>query len=110
MLAIKSLLRQANFKPDVGGWGQKGLLHCATILEQIKDRPEAVVVREEKPAADAEDHAAEANTPLRTLSADESAGDEARPVKRVKTEMSVEEYEEMLDREEDGDGGGFIIA
>lgn len=93
---------QANFKPDVGGWGQKGLLHCATILDQIKDRPPVPDVNQD-PVKQEDDHQA---PPLKRMPPNSPSPDDVPP-KRVKTEMSVEEYEAMLDAEDDA--GGFLV-
>ncbi|KAK4683959.1 hypothetical protein P7C73_g6245, partial [Tremellales sp. Uapishka_1] len=101
------------FKPDVVNWGEKGLLQCSRILDQFKDRVEREEDEDGLTAAEEAAFAALEAKEQKSKQAGEEFQDEnveeededERPQKKAKKDMTVEEYEAMLDSEE---AGGFI--
>ncbi len=112
---------QNEFKPDVVEWGQRGILECAKILDQLKaplpDEVEAMAgqeVERESPISTGPEAPVQANGEKGTdgltdagsvLSELPDIADEATPSKRQK-ELTLEEYEAMLDAE--NAPGGFL--
>lgn len=116
---------QNEFKPDVEKWGQRGILDCAKILDQVKDSlPTDVEVMAR--AEDGEPEQARTTKPIHTVTTEEAglaiaensaAGTppelgwmmsdppdvEDGPISK-KPKLSLEEYEAMLDAE-NGEGG-----
>ena len=105
------IIHQNQFKPDTIEWGERALLECAKILDQMNDStvsegappdgdevPEDLARAEE---ASVEDDPVELGPVI-------GDNDDRQNVERVakKPRMSLEEYEAMLDAE--NLGGGFV--
>ncbi|KAK8849477.1 hypothetical protein IAR55_004810 [Kwoniella newhampshirensis] len=105
-----------DFKPDVVEWGQRGILELAKVLETVKG-PIATDDAEKKAQLPSSSQTAPSSDPIddpdikdikEDLDPDgkEDVAEEERSRKKVKVEMTVEEYEALLDAE-DG-AGGFL--
>ena len=119
------------FKPEVEQWGQRGTLDCAKILDQMNGStpppepeldPELEGAQEEVQAGGGEGKPVELKEEAGEAISDEAAGGDDNlepvdlPVKADTKEMTLEEYEAMLDAEpNDYDDltnleGGFLEA
>ncbi|WWD20101.1 hypothetical protein CI109_104575 [Kwoniella shandongensis] len=97
-----------DFKPDVVEWGQRGILELARVLETVKG---PIVTDDEKPRIpNTSSPQVPSSDPidgtLEIKDEPEREEDEEPRRKKVKVEMTVEEYEALLDAE-DG-AGGFL--
>jgi hypothetical protein len=116
-LIPESIDPQNEFKPDVVEWGQKGFLQCSRILDQAKGPvaettaegpPDDLDIGPSRPAikpvrsgGDLEE-LNEVGSPLSDLP--EIEGRELKKAKVEAADMTLEDYEAMLDAE-DGEGG-----
>lgn len=143
---VRTLTWENAFKPETEQWGQRGLLHCARILDQCRapvpaevemqakaeeaerkpghttlqahgsaSKPISTVMPSSDPLGvdDDGDDAVKASSEVGSVLSDvpdvhSEAEDEGPSAKKVKKEMTVEEYEAMLDAE-NGEGG-FLEA
>jgi hypothetical protein len=117
ILTPESIDPQNEFKPDVVEWGQKGFLQCSRILDQAKGPvaettaegpPDDLDIGPSRPAikpvrsgGDLEE-LNEVGSPLSDLP--EIEGRELKKAKVEAADMTLEDYEAMLDAE-DGEGG-----
>jgi hypothetical protein len=117
------------------GWGEKAILDCAKILDQVKSTVTSDLPADVERMAQLEELKVQASSPI-PVAGDDVGDDDALsvlsepppilreekverdefelpPMKKAKGEMSLEEYEAMLDAEDEPGGfleGGDIIV